>query len=65
VERDGPSRLGRAFLLGVRMGQLVVVRAFGPYRVGDFVPEEARAGVLASEHAGHVVAVVLPQQQEG
>lgn len=47
------------------MDQLVVVRAFGSYGVGDFVPEETRAVVLAGEHAGHVVAVVLPQQQEG
>ena len=47
------------------MDRLVVVRSFGSYSVGDFVPEEARAGVLAGEHAGHVVAVVLLQQQEG
>ena len=47
------------------MVQLIVVRAFGPYRVGDFVPAEAGEAVLVSEHAGHVVAVVLPQVGEG
>ena len=56
---------GELFYWGYCMDQLVVVRAFGPYGVGDFVPEETRAVVLAGEHAGHVVAVVLPQQQEG
>ena len=35
---------------------LVVVRPFGPYRVGDVVRDEAEIeGVLGSEHAGHVV----------
>ena len=37
---------------------LVVVRSFGPYRIGDVVRDEAEAErVLASEHAGHVVRI--------
>jgi len=38
------------------MQHLIVVRPFGPHRPGDAVtdPDEA-AGILASEHAGHVV----------
>ena len=47
------------------MVRLIVVRAFSPYRVGEFVPAEAAEAVLASEHAGQVVAVVLPQIEEG
>ena len=35
---------------------LVVVRSFGPYRIGDVVRDEAEIErLLASEHAGHVV----------
>ena len=37
---------------------LVVVRSFGPYRVGDLVRDAAEVDrVLASEHAGHVVRI--------
>jgi hypothetical protein len=38
------------------MQHLIVVRPFGPHRPGDAItdPDEA-AGILASEHAGHVV----------
>ncbi len=37
---------------------LVVVRSFGPYRIGDVVRDEAEVErVLASEHAGHVVRI--------
>ncbi len=38
------------------MQHLIVVRPFGPRRPGDAVtdPDEI-AGILASEHAGHVV----------
>lgn len=43
------------------MVRLIVVRAFSPYRVGEFVPAEVAETVLASEHAGHVVAILLPQ----
>lgn len=38
------------------MIHLVVVRSFGPYRIGDVVRDEAEiARLLASEHAAHVV----------
>ena len=53
------------FVLEVCVAQLVVVRAFVPYRVGEFVPAASEAVVLASEHAGHVVAVVVPVAEEG
>ncbi len=53
------------FYLGVCVVQLIVVRAFGPYRIGEIVPAEAEVAVLASEHAGHVVSVVLPLVGEG
>ena len=37
---------------------LVVVRSFGPYRIGDVVRDEMEVErVLASEHAGHVVRI--------
>jgi len=37
---------------------LVVVRSFGPYRVGDLVRDAAEVErVLTSEHAGHVVRI--------
>ena len=40
---------------------LVVVRAFGPYAIGDRVTraEEVNA-TLGSEHAGHVVRLNTP-----
>lgn len=45
------------------MVHLVVVRAFGPYRIGDVVREaEEVERVLAGEHAGHVVRVQLPEE---
>lgn len=47
---------------------LVVVRSFGPYRIGDVVRDRDEVErVLASEHAGHVVRMqpvgnAAPQQ---
>jgi len=42
---------------------LVVVRSFGPYRVGDLVRDAAEVErVLASEHAGHVVRIEPAQE---
>lgn len=38
--------------------ELVVVRSFGPYAVGDRVTDAtAIAGILASEHAANIVRV--------
>ncbi len=38
------------------MVYLVVVRSFGPYRIGDVARDAAEVErVLASEHASHVV----------
>ena len=45
------------------MVHVVVVRAFGPYRVGDVVSDaEAIARIMASEHAGHVVRIHPPEE---
>ncbi len=45
------------------MMHVVVVRAFGPYRVGDVVNDaEAIERILASEHAGHVVRINPPEE---
>lgn len=42
---------------------LVVVRSFGPYRVGDVVRDAAEIErVLASEHATHVVRMTPPKE---
>jgi hypothetical protein len=43
---------------------LVVVRAFGPYAIGDvIVAPNLVAQILASDHAAHVVKVT-PRQTE-
>jgi len=43
------------------MQHLIVVRPFGPWRIGDVVSDEAGIGaVLASEQADHVVRIHLP-----
>jgi len=43
---------------------LVVVRAFGPYAIGDvIVASDIVAQILASDHAEHVVKVT-PRQTE-
>lgn len=45
------------------MIHLIVVRPFGPYRVGDVVRDaDEIAGVLAGEHAGHVVRINPPEE---
>lgn len=42
---------------------LIVVRSFGPYRVGDLVREAAEVErLLASEHSGHVVRINPPEE---
>lgn len=44
------------------MQHLIVVRPFGPYRIGDVVTEEKSIErILASEHAGHVVRITPPE----
>lgn len=43
------------------MQYLVVVRAFGAYRVGDIVTDaQTIEKILASEHAEHVVRIHPP-----
>ena len=45
------------------MQHLIVVRPFGPWRVGDVVRDgDEMAAVLASEHADHVVRIVPPEE---
>ena len=45
------------------MIQLIVVRPFGPYEVGDAVRDPVEAErVLAGEHAGHVVRIEPPKE---
>lgn len=45
------------------MQHLIVVRPFGPWRVGDVVGDQPTiAEILASEHADHVVRI-HPQQE--
>ncbi len=45
------------------MTHLIVVRPFGPYRVGDVVSDEGRVQeILGSEHAGHVVRIDPPEE---
>ena len=40
------------------MQHLIVVRPFGPWRVGDVVDDaEKIKGILGSEHSDHVVRV--------
>ena len=45
------------------MQEVVVVRPFGAYRIGDVVTDEkALQKIAASEHAHYVVRVVLPKE---
>ncbi len=45
------------------MTHLVVVRPFGPHRVGDVVSDaDAVSRVLASEHVDHVVRIDPPKE---
>ena len=45
------------------MIHLVVVRSFGPYRIGDVIRDGAEVErVLASEHAAHVVRLQPPEE---
>jgi len=46
------------------MQYLVVVRPFGPYRIGDVVTEaESVERILESEHAEHVVRITPPEEK--
>lgn len=46
------------------MTHLIVVRAFGPYRVGDVINgADAVAEVSGSEHASHVVRIQPPEPE--
>jgi hypothetical protein len=45
------------------MQYLVVVRPFGPYRIGDVVTDEQSVErIIASEHAEHVVRITPPEE---
>ncbi len=45
------------------MIHLVVVRSFGPYRIGDVVRDaDEIERLLASEHAVHVVRMQPPEE---
>ena len=45
------------------MQHLIVVRPFGPYRIGDVVSDQPSIDrILASEHAAHVVRITPPQE---
>ena len=45
------------------MQHLIVVRPFGPYRIGDAVTDEKIIErIMASEHATHVVRIVPPEE---
>ena len=42
---------------------LVVVRPFGPYRIGDVVTDEQSIErILSSEHSEHVVRISPPSE---
>ena len=44
------------------MQHLIVVRPFGPWRIGDLINDDKTiASVLASEHGGHVVRFHPPE----
>ena len=44
------------------MQHLVVVRPFGPWRVGDVVSDpQSVEKIVASEHAAHVVRINPPE----
>lgn len=44
------------------MTHLIVVRAFGPYRVGDVITGEDAIGRLAPEHLACVVRIHPPEE---
>ncbi len=45
------------------MQHLVVVRPFGPWRIGDVVTDEQTIEqTLVSEHADHVVRIAPPEE---
>ena len=45
------------------MQQLIVVRPFGPWRIGDVVGDAAEMfEILGSEHAEHVVRIQAPEE---
>ncbi len=45
------------------MQHLIVVRPFGPYRIGDVVTDDKSIeAIMASEHAGHVVHITPPEE---
>ena len=45
------------------MQHLIVVRPFGPWRIGDVVTEQASIEtIVASEHAEHVVRIHPPEE---
>lgn len=45
------------------MEHLIVVRPFGPWRVGDVVSDGGRIeAILASEQADHVVRIQPPEE---
>ena len=45
------------------MQHMIVVRPFGPWRIGDVVTEQPTMDrILASDHANHVVRINLPEE---
>jgi len=45
------------------MQHLIVVRSFGPWRIGDVVSDAAKMfEILGSEHADHVVRIQPPEE---
>ena len=45
------------------MQHLIVVRPFGPWRVGDVVSDAANIEkIVESEHASHVVRISPPEE---
>lgn len=49
--------------MGFGMQHLIVVRPFGPWRIGDLVSDQSSIEkIQASEHAEHVVRIKLAQE---
>ena len=44
------------------MTHLIVVRAFGPYRIGDVISDEDAIARLAPEHLACVVRIQPPEE---
>ena len=59
----GPGSWGKESGVGSDMEQLVIVRPFGPWRIGDVVTDKTTIDeVLGGEHGDQVVRVQLPEE---